>query len=577
MLWSRLQDVGGITLNEAEPVPSEHFIREVWQQASRECRIDCSLALTPEEVASGNRARCSRIAAPLPSDGQKIGVVFAESSSLPGFDMQDAEVLEMLAHTAASAIKIMQIEKDYQLSATFFSSMVERLSQSVLCKDVDGHFTYVNERFAEKLGKSPSEIIGKTDHDIYDNKELADKYRNDDLKVIRTGLTMDMEEPNQPPGQERSDVRVIKSPIRNAAGKVIGVQGIFWDITERKRREREIAYMLANVPDNIYFKDRQSRFTRINKHLAQQFGLQNPDEAIGKTDFDFFTEEHARPAFEDEQKIIRTGESVVGKQEKETYKDGGLRYVLTTKLPLFDYQNHIIGTFGISKDIDQLVRTDEELKDALQKKGQLLQEAHHRIKGNLETISSLLFLEAERLNDETAKRALAESRGRVQTIAIIHRMLSRSASDSALVNCNYLSELVQMLMRAHQPIANNIKQDCEIQNIQLSFDAAVNCGLVVNELVSNSLRHAFPDRRPGAIRVCLQLGQDNAVFLVVADDGIGLPAQIDPATTNSLGLELVYRWATKGLGGTLEVNRQNGTIFKIRFPQSKQRSNQPAK
>ncbi len=130
------------------------------------------------------------------------------------------------------------------------------------------------------------------------------------------------------------------------------------EIAERKQleadlvQERHLLHMLMdNIPDSIYFKDTGSHFTRINKALADRFSLSAPAEALGKTDYDFFTEEHARPAYEDEQEVVRTGEPLVGKEEKETWSDGRERWMLTTKMPLRDNNGNIIGTFGISRDI----------------------------------------------------------------------------------------------------------------------------------------------------------------------------------------------------------------------------------
>src|SRR5262249_3682000 len=109
--------------------------------------------------------------------------------------------------------------------------------------------------------------------------------------------------------------------------------------------------LMDHMPDSIYFKDAASQFTRINRALARRFELDDPAEAIGKTDFDFFSDEHARPAFEDEKEVIRTAEPLVGKEEKETWWDGREKWVLTTKMPLYDQDKKIVGTFGISRDI----------------------------------------------------------------------------------------------------------------------------------------------------------------------------------------------------------------------------------
>ena len=144
--------------------------------------------------------------------------------------------------------------------------------------------------------------------------------------------------------------------------------GTYEDITKRKQaeealvQERNLVYTLMdNLPDPIYFKDAESRFIRINQAAARRFGINDPVQAIGKTDFDFFTEEHARPAYEDEQAILRSGQPLVGKEEKEMWHDGRVAWVSTTKMPLRNREGQIVGTFGISRDITERKQAEEAL------------------------------------------------------------------------------------------------------------------------------------------------------------------------------------------------------------------------
>ncbi len=146
-----------------------------------------------------------------------------------------------------------------------------------------------------------------------------------------------------------------------------------------------LAVFLENVPDFVYFKDRDSRFLALSASHARYFGCSRSDEVIGKTDFDFFADAHARPAFEDEQRIIRTGEGIVGKLEKETWPDGHVTWVLTSKVPLHDREGNIIGTFGISKD----VTASKEMELALEKARRDLMDAS-RLAGMAEVATGVL-------------------------------------------------------------------------------------------------------------------------------------------------------------------------------------------
>lgn len=262
-----------------------------------------------------------------------------------------------------------RVEKEIQDSQALYSSLVESLPVHVLRKDCEGRFTFANESFCRLLGKPLVAIRGRTDFDFYP-KELAQKYRQDDLRVLETGELFDTVEENKKDGETRY-VQVMKAPVRDASGEIVGVQVIFWDVTERKQAESALEHeryllnaLMDNLPHNIYFKDTQSRFLRINKAMARCFGLSDAAEALGKTDADFFTEEHAQQALADEQEIMRSDQPLVDKEEKETWPDGHVTWVSTSKIPLRSPEGGIIGTFGISRDITDRKRAEEQLQAA---------------------------------------------------------------------------------------------------------------------------------------------------------------------------------------------------------------------
>lgn len=202
---------------------------------------------------------------------------------------------------------------------------------------------------------------------------LPANYR-DDLRVMTTRENLDTVEAHQGPHGERLFVHVIKTPLYDASGNVIGVQGIFYDVTQRKRIEEELAYerdllraLLDYIPDRIYFKDVNCRFMRCSKSMAVRLGLTDAREVIGKTDFDFHPAEQAQEYYDDEQRILLRGEPLINKLERQLDPDGNEIWASVTKVPIYTQSGSIAGLVGLSRDITQLKQTEQALRQAEEK------------------------------------------------------------------------------------------------------------------------------------------------------------------------------------------------------------------
>ncbi len=277
------------------------------------------------------------------------------------------ERMERLAAASAQRAEAELARKDAE---AFFHSLVETIPQNIFRKDLRGRFTFANTNFCRAMNRKLAEVIGKTDFDLFP-PELAIKYQQDDRRLLEKKTAFSAIEQHQDRAGQTLYVQVIKSPLFDARGEVTGIQGIFWDETDRYKAEEALAYerellraMLENIPDSIYFKDRDSKFLAVSRALAIRLGLDDPSEAIGKTDADFFGAAHAEEALRDERAILRTGQALVGKTEREVWLDGRERWVLTTKVPLKNPQGEINGTFGISRDITDLKVVERELASA---------------------------------------------------------------------------------------------------------------------------------------------------------------------------------------------------------------------
>jgi len=232
-----------------------------------------------------------------------------------------------------------------------------------------------------------------------------------------------------------------------------------------------------------------------------------------------------------------------------------------------DYTERDLTAVERLADVNALAacRTQEEdaVKSALKERETLLKEIHHRVKNNMQIISSLLSLQAEQATELETVELLNESQRRIKSMARIHEKLYRSGSLAEIDFGDYIESLIDELLQTYNIPLGTVTFTTDIENVRLSLDTAIPCGLIVNELMSNSLKHAFLDGRTGEVRIALQHA-NGAHTLTVADNGVGFPADLDFRTTDSLGMQLVVTLVNQ-LEGTIESNRENGTAFVISF------------
>jgi PAS domain S-box-containing protein len=219
---------------------------------------------------------------------------------------------------------------------------------------------------------------------------------------------------------------------------------------------------------------------------------------------------------------------------------------------------------GTAQDVTERKQVEEQLRASLREKDALLKEVHHRVKNNLQVVSSLLQLQGARVEDPGAKAAFRESQNRVRSMALLHEYLFRSPERGRIDLAEHVRGLCSHLMLGFGTDPDRVRLTVEVAPIDCSVDQAIPLGLIINELVSNALKHAFPDGRPGRLSVLLREGEGGRAVLTVADDGVGLPADLDVTRTPGLGLQLVVTLVEQ-LGGRLDVEREGGTAFHITF------------
>ena len=220
---------------------------------------------------------------------------------------------------------------------------------------------------------------------------------------------------------------------------------------------------------------------------------------------------------------------------------------------------------AIVRDVTERMAVQEKIMNSLREKEVLLKEIHHRVKNNLQVIASLLGLQSRAAIDEHIRRLLLESQNRVHTMALLHESLYQSKNLSEIDFPGYIHQLVSYLYRSYGIDTNRIRYESKMDSLQLNPENAVACGLIINELVSNALKHAFPEGRNGVIRIELNVDANDRAKLIVADSGIGLSSESQLETARTLGLRLV-RTLVEQLGGAMQLRSAAGTEAELTFP-----------
>jgi len=417
-------------------------------------------------------------------------------------------------------------EEALRESQALYHSLVDQLPAGVFRKDAGGRFVFINSWFCRHKNLTAEQMLGKTPQELaayeLQNRDLENSGETQEAKlalqganhhelILQNGRQIELEEQYTGPDGRVQYLHVVKSPVFGPDGGVVGSQGILMDITQRKQAEAELDFernllraLMDKSDDRIYFKDAASRFIRSSTSMAQLFKLQNVEELAGKRDSDFFGEEHAREAFEDEQKIIQTGEPIISKMEKEIWPDGRVTWALSSKMPFRDVQGQIVGTFGISKDITAIKEAEEKLNRV---HGQLVDAS--RQAGMAEVATSVLHNVGNVLNSVNVSSSLIAEKMRGSKISNINRAVALIQAHESNLNDffandpkgrqlpGYLSNLATHLAQEHEDIlrevgslASNIMHIKEIVAMQQSY--AKTSGMVeslkVVDLVEDAIR-----------------------------------------------------------------------------------------
>ncbi|MBF0519219.1 MAG: response regulator [Nitrospirae bacterium] len=329
-------------------------------------------------------------------------------------------------------------------------------------------------------------------------------------------------------------------------------------VKELEYRVNEWEITFNCVSDMLSIHNKEYKIIRCNKAFIETFKF-NPDAPDSKPCNEMFNCQEERDCLN-----VKTYGSKSACMKEMYYPELDV-YLEVTASPIFGSEGEFKGSIHIFKDITQRKLYEEKMKASLQEKILLLREIHHRVKNNMEIISSLIELQIEDSSDKQLIDVYNEMKNRIRSMSLIHKMLYQSENLSEVNFNDYTKSLVVDLINSYCVDPSMIKIDVNIDDVLINMDTAMPCCLIINELVTNSLKHAFTETKTGALEISMQSLGEKTYELVVRDNGKGIPEGFDISQSSSLGLKLIRTLAEYQLGGKIEMNTSAGTEFKLRF------------
>ncbi len=467
-------------------------------------------------------------------------------------------------------------EKRYQTEYAFRTAIEHSVLAGIIVIDSTGRQTYANPNFCRMVGWDEAELIGAMPPFVYWAPDAVEQT----TQIFQSILThrfssQGIELYFQRRNGEAFQALLQASPQTSLNGDIVGWVISVDDITEHRQTEESLRYsearfqrLISNMPGMVYrylpCASNSDTFMYVNSGSHELFEV-DPDQVLENAsciwklihpdDFQSLQESIA----------IAVEHSLPWKWEGRIITPSGqIKWIQGNSRPEKTNQGEVWD--GLLIDITDRKRTEEQLRASLQEKEVLLQEIHHRVKNNLQIVSSLLDLQASQLTDPQAHEALKNSRCRIESMALVHNSLYRSRNLAAVNFSEYVHTLVTSLFRTYNVRQDRITLRVSIDpDLTLNLDQAVPCGLILSELMTNALRHGFHRDQEGEVFVQAKITRDQEMTLIVGNNGNKLPLDFEIQSIKSMGLKLVTI-LVKQLKGSIAVSREKYTEFAITLP-----------
>ncbi|MBN1532078.1 MAG: PAS domain S-box protein [Spirochaetes bacterium] len=428
-----------------------------------------------------------------------------------------------------------------------------------------GKFLNVNDRMCEFTGYSREELLSLDMSDLLTEASYRDLMQRN--RRVMAGEPVPDEPEYEIRLKDKSTrwVVFIGRYIYGATGSVTGATVVFYDITERKRKalwiEQVNRIMLDRAIDPIFLFNRDGEYRYVNRAFTEGVGRSSAD-IIGKKIWDIFPGAEGDLRFSMLQRVYETGEP--GDIEARVPRPGGDRHYITTYSPIPGEDGETQAVICTSKEITEINKARSALKSSLEEKQTLFRELQHRFKNNLSMITSLVSLQRNSVMTDEARDVLENLQGRIESIAHLYAILYNSDGDTVVFLDEYIETVVRSISRTFVAGLGAVTVKTELDRIPVDMKRASSYGLIVNELLTNALKYAFPDGKDGSIWIqCVE--RDGAITLSVSDDGIGLPEGFMIDKSRGFGMFLL-KIMSQQLGGSYRCEGGEKTVFAVDVP-----------